>query len=133
MNNSPLLLSMRMAFVMGILLPLAETVRRIQEVLALQNILHWFDDYILGAVLLLAAYTVLKQKQNSAQYLTAAWETAAGALGLSLMGQIDGLLSGTPDPGIFSSGFVLIAKATILTYILFGLQKSIPVTNYKAS
>lgn len=129
MKNKALQTSMSMAFALGILLPLAETVRRIHEVLALENVLHWFDDYILGAVLLLAAYTVLKQKQNSTQYLIAAWGSAAGALALSLLGQIDGYINSTPDAGIFSSGLVLIAKALILFYILIGLQKSIQSTN----
>lgn len=129
MKNKALQTSMRMAFIMGILLPLAETVRRINEVLAFINVLHWFDDYILGAVLLCAAYAVLKQTKNSTQYLIAAWGSAAGALALSLLGQIDGYVNSTPDAGIFSSGLVLIAKAVILAYILFGLQKSIQATD----
>jgi len=129
MTNKPLLTSMRMAVALGIFLPLAETVRRIHEVLAFENVLHWFDDYVLGAVLLLAAYSVWKQKQNSTQHLIAGWGVAAGALALSLMGQIDGYVNSIADAGVFSSGFVLLAKALILFYILIGLQKSIQSTN----
>ncbi|MCX6197695.1 MAG: hypothetical protein NTY88_00550 [Bacteroidetes bacterium] len=129
MENKHLRTSMRMAIAFGILLPLAETVRRIHEVLAFENFFRWFDDYTLGAVLLCAAFLVWKQKQNATLYLIAAWGTAAGGLTGSLYGQFDGYFKSIPDAGIFSSGFVLIAKALILFYILIGLQKSIQSTN----
>ncbi len=129
MKNKALLTSMRMAVALGIFLPLAETVRRIHEVLAFENFFRWFDDYILGAVLLYAAFLVWKQKHNATLYLIAAWGAAVGGLTLSLYGQFDGYFKNNPDAGIFSSGFVLIAKALILFYILIGLQKSIQSTN----
>lgn len=131
--NKPLHTSMRMAFALGIILPLAETIRRIHEVLAFENILHWLDDYILETVLLCAAYATREQKQNSPQYLIVAWGMAAGALALSLLGQLDGYLNHTVDAGIFSSGLVLCAKAAILAFIIFGLQQSIKATNYKTT
>lgn len=133
MKNKPLRTSMRMALALGILLPLAETVRRIHEVLAFENFFHWFDDYTLGAVLLLAAFLVWKQKSNAQLYLIAAWGIAAGALTGSLYGQFDGYFKSMPDAGVFSSGFVLIAKALILFYILIGLQQSIQSTNTNQS
>lgn len=129
MKNKPLLTSMRMAIALGIFLPLAETVRRIHEVLAFENFFRWFDDYLLGSILLLAAYAVYKQKQNSTMYLITTWGAAAGALAGSLCGQFDGYFKSLADAGVFSSGFVLIAKATILLYILVGLQQSIQSTN----
>ena len=119
---------MQMAVFLGIFLPLAETIRRIHEILAFENFLHWFDDYTLGAVMLMAAFSVWKRKQNSTQYLIAAWGMAAGGLTLSLYGQIDGYSKNIGDAGIFSSGFVLMAKAAILFFILLGLQKSIKST-----
>jgi hypothetical protein len=127
--NPALLMSMRMAVALGIFLPLAETVRRIHEVLAFENFFRWFDDYTLGAVLLCAAFFVWKQKQNATLYLIAAWGMAAGGLTGSLYGQFDGYFKSMPDAGIFSSGFVLLAKALILLYILVGLQKSVQSTN----
>ena len=114
MQNKSLILSMRMAAVLGIFLPLAETVRRIHEVLAFENFLRWFDGYTLGAVLLCAAFFVWKKKKNASQYLIAAWGMAAGALTGSVYGQFDGYCKSMPDTGIFSSGFVLLAKALIL-------------------
>ncbi len=132
MKSKPLHTSMRMAIALGIFLPLAETVRRIHEVLAFENFFRWFDDYTLGAVLLCSAFLVWKQKQNATLYLIAAWGTAAGGLTLSLYGQFDGYFKNNPDAGIFSSGFVLIAKALILFYILIALQQSIKSTNHQA-
>lgn len=117
-----------MAIFLGIFLPLAETIRRIHEILTFQNFFRWFDDYLLGMILLSAAYTVYKQKQNSTVYLIAAWGVAAGALAGSLCGQLDGYFKNLADAGVFSSGFVLVAKAAILLYILIGLQQSIKAT-----
>lgn len=117
-----------MAVFLGMFLPLAETVRRIHEILAFQNFFRWFDDYLLGSILLLASYTVYKQKQNSILYLIAAWGAAAGALAGSLCGQFDGYFKNLADAGVFSSGFVLVAKALFLLYILIGLQQSIKAT-----
>ncbi len=117
-----------MAVFLGMFLPLAETVRRIHEILAFQNFFRWFDDYLLGSILLLASYTVYKQKQNSILYLIAAWGAAAGALAGSLCGQFDGYFKNLADAGVFSSGFVLAAEALFLLYILIGLQQSIKAT-----
>lgn len=133
MKNKSLRTSMRMALALGMLLPLAETVRRIHDVFAFENFFRWFDDYTLGAVLLCAAFLVWKQKQNANQYLIAAWGAAAGGLTLSLYGQFDGYFKSMPDAGVFSSGFVLLAKALILFYILIGLQQSIQSTNTNQS
>jgi len=121
-----------MAIFLGIFLPLAETIRRIPEIIAFQNFFRWFDDYLLGANLLLAAFAVYKQKQNSTMYLIAAWGAAAGALAGSLCGQFDAYFKSLADAGVFSSGFVLVAKAAFLVYILIGLQQSIKATKYNS-
>ena len=114
-----------MAVVMGIFLPLAETVRRINQLHDLREFLSWFDDYILGGILLWAAFRALKKKNNSVAYLIAAWGIATGALLLSFMGQLRYYDSPTGDPGIFSTTFVAIAKGIILAYMLVGLNKAI--------
>ena len=88
-------------------------------------VFHWFDDYILGAVLLAAALYVWRGKENATEYLIAAWGIAAGALALSLLGQLDGYFKDVADAGIFSSGLVVIAKAVILLFIFIGLHHSI--------
>lgn len=128
MHNKALRISIIMALVLGVLLPLAESARRIQQILAMQDVLRWFDDYLLGAVLLLAAF-VVKSKPHKVGYLVAAWGIAAGALTGSLLGQLDHYFAAIKDEGIFASGIVVIAKAVILAYILIGLRYSMKANN----
>ena len=125
MENQNLKTSMIMAFIMGIFLPLAETVRRINQIIIFQEFFRWFDDFVLGGVLLLAGYCVIKQKKNAKEYLIAAWGIASGGLILSLFGQISDYTSNITDAGIFNSGFVLSAKIIILTFMFVGLYKSV--------
>ncbi len=120
-----------MAVIMGIFLPLAETVRRANQILDLTRFLNWFDDYILGISLLIAAYLVKKRKHNSIAFLIAAWGIVSGALFLSFLGQFDYYRTNTVDPGIFSTSFVAIAKGFILGYMLIGLYLSIKANSYK--
>ena len=125
MENKNLKVSTIMAIIMGIFLPLAETVRRINQIIAFQDFFRWFDDYVLGGVLLLAAISVKKKKVNSKEYLIAAWGIASGGLLLSLFGQLSDYSANISDAGIFNSGFVLTAKIIILTFMFVGLSKSI--------
>ncbi len=106
---------------MGIFLPLAEAVRRSNHILDISRFFNWFDDYILGGVLLLAVYWVLRQKANAIAYLVAAWAFAAGALALSFLSQLDKFRTNTPDPGVFNSSLVAVAKGIIFAYLLVGL------------
>ena len=114
-----------MAFAMGIFLPLAETVRRINQILNREEFFHWFDDYILGFLLLLAAYSALKGKKNAVSYLIAVWGICTGALFLSFLGQFTYFNTANGDPGIFSTTFVAIAKGAILMFMIFGMWKTI--------
>ena len=114
-----------MAVALGLFLPIAETVRRVNQILDYREFLSWFDDYILGAILLLAAYSVFKNMKNSVAYLIAAWGVATGALFLSLLGQFKYYQTPAGDPGIFSTTFVAVAKGLILIFILIGLAKAI--------
>lgn len=114
-----------MALAIGILLPLAETVRRIHQITELTEFFSWFDDYILGAILLLSANQVIKERKNAIAYLIAAWGIATGALFLSFLGQFGYYATENGDPGIFSTTFVLVAKGLMLSYMLIGLGKAI--------
>ena len=89
MENQSLKISVWMALVMGILLPLAETVRRSNQLLDPARFLNWFDDYLLGGAMLLAAYWVKRNKRNAVGWLIAAWGVGVGALFLSFIGQFD--------------------------------------------
>jgi hypothetical protein len=129
MNNKSLNISVKMAIGMGIFLPLAETLRRSNQLLDATKFFNWFDDYLLGLTLLAAAYLVKKRKTNSISYLIAAWGIGVGALFLSFLGQFKYYQTATGDPGIFPTTLVAIVKGIILGYMLIGLHLSIKSNN----
>ena len=112
-----------MATIMGIFLPFVETVRRSNQILDPTKFLNWFDDYILGGVLLISVYLVRKRAINSLSYLIAAWGFTSGALFLSFLAQFD--IYAKNDPGIFPTQLVAIVKGLILGYMLTGLYLAI--------
>jgi hypothetical protein len=125
MGNLSLKTSVRMAVAMGIFLPLAETLRRANQLLDPARFLNWFDDYLLGGALLLAAYGVRQNKPNAVSWLIAAWGIGVGALFLSFIGQIDYYFEPAGDPGIFSTTLVLVVKGLLLAYMCYGLYLSV--------
>ena len=125
MENQALKSSMRMAVFMGALLPLAETLRRSNQLLDPARFLNWFDDYLLGGALLLAAYWVKQEKRNAGSWLIAAWGIGAGALFLSFIGQFEYYFEETGDPGIFSTTLVAVVKGLLLAYMFCGLYLSV--------
>ena len=131
MKRKSLNISLKMAIIMGIFLPLAETVRRSNQILDLRNFFSWFDDYILGFILLVAVYLVRQRINNAISYLIAAWGFVAGALYLSFLAQFKYFSTATEDPGIFSTSLVAIAKGLILVYMLIGLYLAIDANSNK--
>lgn len=123
MKNNNLIISTRMAAIMGVFLPLIETLRRLNQLLDPTRFLNWFDDYMLGGVLLISAYLVKKKANDSISLLIAAWGFASGALFLSFLVQFD--VYGKSDPGIFPTGLVAFGKGIILAYMLIGLYLAI--------
>jgi hypothetical protein len=123
MRNNSLKISIRMATIMGVFLPFIETVRRSNQILDPTKFLNWFDDYMLGGVLLISVYLVRKRVSNSLSYLIAAWGFASGALFLSFLAQFD--IYAKSDPGIFPTQLVAIVKGLILGYMLTGLYLAI--------
>lgn len=108
--NKDLKVSTNMAIVMGLFLPIAETVRRINQILDINAFFSWFDDYILGAVLLWTAFYVCRKGIKYTGHLIAAWGIGAGALFLSFIGQFSYYQTASGDPGVFSTTFVAVAK-----------------------
>ena len=132
MDNKALTISTRMALAMGIFLPLAETLRRSNQLLDPARFLNWFDDYLLGGALLWAVYGVKKQKRNAVSWLIAAWGISVGALFLSFIGQFDYYKTAAGDPGIFSTTLVEVVKGLLLVYMFWGLYLSIQANHFQA-
>jgi hypothetical protein len=123
MKNNHLMISTRMAAIMGIFLPLIETVRRSNQLLDPAKFLNWFDDYMLGGILLISVYLVKQKSKDSISLLIASWGFACGALFLSFLAQFD--IYAKSDPGIFPTGLVAVGKGIILAYMLTGLYLAI--------
>jgi len=82
----------------GVILPVVETIRRAEQINDPHEFFNWFDDYMLGVILAVTSWRVLKQKSHAIAYLIAAWGMATGGMSLSLMSQ----LKTQDEPGIFS-------------------------------
>lgn len=84
------------AFVIGALLPILETCRR--------GIGHWsvdfttmFEDYVAGALLLVAAWASHRGKTWSGLFLVLAWAYVTGMMGPSFWYQLEETLRGTAN------------------------------------
>ncbi len=97
-----------LAIVLGILTPLAETIRRWST---------WrddppalFDDYILGALLLYGAWRVGKDVRTGQRFLVAAWAFMCGMAYGSFFNQLLRIRMGEHDPAPISSTWVAVIK-----------------------
>lgn len=75
----------RAAYIMGILLPVLETIRRGTD---FSNIPTYIDDFLIGAFLLYAASSVSRGKANGSVMLVAAWAVLCGGLYASFFHQL---------------------------------------------
>ena len=96
------------AIALGILTPLAETIRRWST--WRENPLSILDDYILGAFLLFAVWRVTKDARRGQRFLAAAWGFFCGTAYLSFTGQLYFNRLGIADPAPISSGAVAAIK-----------------------
>jgi hypothetical protein len=115
--------SRNLAFTIGVLVPVAETIRRRGQLLQPENFIYWFDDYVLGAILLFAAWKAKQNPVHGQKYLSAAWGLATGALFLSTLSQIERL--GGTDPSAMPPLTVAAIKALLLVLALSGLITSL--------
>jgi hypothetical protein len=115
--------SRRLAIVGGILTPLAETIRRWST--WQQSPAALFDDYIIGAFLLCAAWRTGKDIRNGQRFLAAAWGFACGLGYASFFSQLDSLRLGEQDPAAIPSECVLVIKGIAVTLAIIALVVSL--------
>lgn len=96
-----------LALCVGILLPLAETVRRWGELWAMPA--AYLDDWALGAFLVAGAWAA-GRNESGVRLLAAAWSATAGMGWYSCYGQWRHWRAGAVDPAPISSGAVLAIK-----------------------
>ena len=84
------------AFAIGVLLPMLETARR--------GISHWtinfttmFEDYLLGALLLVGGWAAYRSRSWGPVFLVLAWAAFSGLMTSSFVGQVEETLRQTAD------------------------------------
>jgi hypothetical protein len=117
--------SMYVAFVAGILLPILETIRRWDQLAELRYFITWFDDYIIGGFLFFGAWKTYKSMSNGVRYLIAAWGFSTGMCFYSFFGQLQAI--NEPDPGPLSSSAVVLIKGVMflicISCLIFSLNQ----------
>lgn len=116
-------ISRYIAIVLGILTPLAETMRRWST--WSENPPALFDDYILGAFLLYGAWRVGRDARRGQPFLAAAWAFMCGMAYYSFFDQLHRYRLGMNDPAPVSSLTVAVIKGAGLTVAIICLVLSL--------
>ena len=112
-----------LAIVLGVLTPLAETIRRWST--WRENPPALFDDYILGAFLVYGAWRVGKDARSGQRVLAAAWAFMCGMAYSSFFGQLHQISLGEQDPAPISSTWVAVIKGIGLALGVMALVVSL--------
>jgi hypothetical protein len=112
-----------LALVLGILTPLAETVRRWHT--WRENPPALFDDYVLGAFLLYGAWRVRKDVRSGQRYLAAGWAFMCGMAYYSFFEQVHRNRLGMADPAPIPSEWVAVIKGVGLALGVLALLLSL--------
>ena len=112
-----------LAIVLGILTPLAETIRRWSS--WRENPPAFFDDYIIGALLLYGAWRVGKDARSGQRFLVAGWAFMCGMAYGSFFDQTEKYRLGISDPAPISLLWVAVIKGVGLTLGIVALVISL--------
>ena len=96
------------AFVLGVLTPAAETIRRWST--WREDPAAYFDDFFLAGLLLYGAWRVLRDPRAGQRFLAAGWGFACGMIYPSFFTQLYRVREGLSDPAPISAESVLIIK-----------------------
>lgn len=113
------------AWVMGMALPMLETIRRGAN---FDDIPGYVDDYLIGAFLLYAARAATKRQPNGPILLVTAWAILCGGFYSSFFGQIR--FAATPDVSGYSNVLVVAVKGCLYAVAIAALVKAIRATRY---
>lgn len=120
---STLSFSRSLAICLGVITPLLETIRRWST--WQEDPPSFFDDFILGGLLLFGAWRVGKDAHTGQKFLTAAWGFMCGMVYVSFFGQLQDMRLGEIDPAPVSSATVAVIKGIGFALAIFGLVTSL--------
>ena len=115
--------SRNLAIVLGVAAPLLETIRRWHT--WQDDPLAFFDDYILGFLLLYGAWRVTKNTEGGRKFLVVGWGFALGLAYASLDFQLQQVRVGAIDPAPISTEWVAVVKGIGFILVLMGLVTSL--------
>lgn len=111
------------AFVIGVLTPVAETIRRWST--WREDPAAYFDDFFLAGLLLYGAWRVLKDPRAGQRFLAAGWGFACGMIYPSFFHQLERVRRGLPDPAPISAEWVLVIKTVGFAVAILSLVLSL--------
>ena len=111
------------AFVIGVLTPIAETIRRWSTWRA--DPAAYFDDFFLAGLLLYGAWRVWRDPRAGQRFLAAGWGFACGMIYPSFFSQLNRVRQGLPDPAPISSEWVLVIKTVGFAVAILSLVLSL--------
>ena len=118
-----ILFSRNLAIFIGVITPLLETIRRWST--WQDDPMSFFDDYIIGGLLLYGAWRVGKNAREGQKDLVAGWGFAMGMVYASLNFQLQQLRVGAVDPAPISSEWVAVIKGIGFVLVFLGLVSSL--------
>ena len=119
----PISFSRYLALVLGVVTPIAETIRRWSTWRS--NPPALFDDYILGALLLYGAWRVGKNARTGQRFLAAGFAFMCGMAYYSFFDQLHNLRIGLADPAPIPSSWVAVIKGVGFALAVVGLILSL--------
>lgn len=125
-HSAGLTFSRRLALVVGVFTPLAETIRRWRQLGDPGMWPVWFDDLLLGGFLLYAAWRTGRDPRVGKSYLAGAWGVTAGMAYGSFFGQLMRLSE--PDPAPIGTAWVVGIKALGLLLAITALVVTVKST-----
>jgi hypothetical protein len=115
--------SRNLAVVLGVITPALETIRRWST--WQEDPLSFFDDYVLGGLLLFGGWRVTRNALEGQKFLVLGWGFALGMAYASFDHQLQQIRAGAVDPAPISTEWVAVVKGIGLVLILLGLITSL--------
>lgn len=108
------------AYVIGAILPVAETIRRWGRV---DTVASFVDDFLIGAWLLAAAWAATRGKPWGHSLLVGAWGGLSAGLYYSIAGQLE--RDAPRDVSGLSTTVVILVKAMLLLVAIAALARAV--------